>query len=221
MQGSEVGQTGRSRQRPEEDGPVRRRGSTAGATSVAAIVATGTALVLVAVLGACSGGSDDDAGADDGAVDGATPFADPGQGTEPTPTQGGDGVAAMVRTVSVPCPADLGYVASRAGESCYQLGEPGGLGTDAIESATVELAGGYWEVQLVMTDPGLARFNALAAACIDETPTCPSGRVAFVADRAVVSTATITKPSYERDEVMITGRFNADEARIIANALSP
>jgi preprotein translocase subunit SecD len=181
-------------------------------------VAAATALVVV--LGACSGGGGDDAGAEPGGTGDAAPLADGSGGTAPTPTQGGDGVAAMLRTVSVPCPAELVYVASQAGESCYQLGESGGLGTDAIESATVELAGGYWEVQLVMTDSGLARFNALATACIDETPTCPSGRVAFVADRSVVSTATITKPSYERDEVMITGRFNADQARIIANALS-
>ena len=199
---------------------MRRRGARAGATSVATIVAAGTAMALVVVLGACSGGGDDDAGADPGGAGDATPLADGSGSTEPTPTQGGDGVAAMLRTVSVPCPAELTYVASQAGESCYQLGESGGLGTDAIESATVELAGGYWEVQLVMTDSGLTRFNALATACIDETPTCPSGRVAFVADRSVVSTATITKPSYERDEVMITGRFNADQARIIANALS-
>jgi hypothetical protein len=139
----------------------------------------------------------------------------------PAPSEGGDGFAAVVRTVSVPCPTELGFETSRSGESCYQLGPSGGLGTDIIESASVELAGGYWDIQVVMTDAGLVRFNGLAAQCIDETPTCPTGRIAVVADRAVVSTETITKPDYERDELMVTGRFNADEARVIADTLDP
>jgi hypothetical protein len=202
-----------------------------GASAVAAIATVATLLVALA---ACSGGSDGgatvtDAGAgagagDDGSGDEAPDTGDAGDTggpAAPSPTEGGDGVVPLVRRVDVPCPAQLEYLTSRSGRSCYQLSGSGGLGTDVIESASVELAGGYWQIQLVLTDAGLARFNRLAAQCIADTPTCPTGRVAFVADRAVVSTTTITKPGYEADEVAVTGRFTADEARTIAEALDP
>ena len=192
-----------------------------GAAAIAVIAVVGAAGMLA--IGGCSGGSggsdDDGVSADTGAND--PDAADPGQVTAPSPTEGGDGIATMLRTVAVPCPAELGYLTSRSCESCYQLGQSGGLGTDIIESASVELDGGYWSVQLMMTESGLARFNGLAAQCLDRTPTCPTGRIAIVADRAVVSTATITKSDYERDEFMVTGRFDADEAHIVANALDP
>lgn len=211
----------------------RRRPGTGAASAGTTIRLVAAVATLVITLGACSGGGADDeatvtdAGAGAGADDGGEPApapdeADGASGTgSPSPTDGGDGVAPMMRTVDVPCPAELGYLTSRSGESCYQLGESGGLGTDIIDSASVELSGGYWEIQLVMTDAGLARFNGLAAECIAESPTCPTGRVAFVAERAVVSTATITKSDYQSDEVMVTGRFSAADARAIAEALDP
>jgi hypothetical protein len=189
--------------------------------------AIGAVLVLGLGLGACTSGDD---AADTGTAASPTTVADRGGGdgggadggaAAPAPAEGGDGIAPFLRTVPLPCPAELGFIDSRTGESCYQVGDDGGLGTDIIESAGVELAGGYWEVQLVMTGDGIVRFNTLAAGCLAKTTTCPTGRVAFVADGTVVSTTTVIKSDYERDEVMITGRFDAAAARSIAEALDP
>jgi hypothetical protein len=198
---------------------VRRRGPWTGVASVAAVAAIGAMGMLA--LGGCSDDSGEEVIGSGASPTTAAVAIDPDAPTAPSPTDGGDGFAPVLRTVAVPCPAELGFLTSRSGESCYQLSETGGLGTDVIESATVELAGGYWEIQLTMTDVGIARFNELASACIDQTTTCPTGRIAVVAARAVVSTTTITKATYERDEVMVTGRFDADEARAVADALNP
>jgi hypothetical protein len=185
-------------------------------------------LGLALGLGACASGDD---AADTGTAATPTTVGDGGGGgsggggsggpAAPAPAEGGDGIAPFLRTVPIPCPADLGFIDSRTGESCYQVGDAGGLGTDIIESAGVELDGGYWEVQLVMTGDGIVRFNALANECLGKTTTCPTGRIAFVADGVVVSTATVIKADYERDEVMITGRFDAEAAKDIADALNP
>ena len=50
--------------------------------------------------------------------------------------------------------------------------------------------------------------------------TCPTGQLAIVLDSVVQSAPTIQTPSFERDEIQISGTFTEEEAKRLALALN-
>ena len=82
----------------------------------------------------------------------------------------------------------------------YALG-PSRLGNDAIEAGRREDSTGTPAVRLTFHSgpEGIDRFNALAADCFGQTPSCPQGLIAIVVDGTVVGAPRINDPSYGRD----------------------
>jgi preprotein translocase subunit SecD len=104
----------------------------------------------------------------------------------------------------------------------YSLGPAEGTG-DMVESAEGRLgASGQSEVALVLRpgDDGIDAFNRTAAACNTAEPTCPSSQLAIVLDSVVQSAPMIQEPAYERDQIIITGNFETQDARELAAVLA-
>lgn len=111
---------------------------------------------------------------------------------------------------------DTGAVAA-----CYTLG-PRGLTNDAIEDAAATLGPTFeeqWTVSPVFTPAGIDGFNLLAFSCNSASAGCPTRQVAIALDGVVVSAPTINEPSFERDQIQISGAFTEAEAKALAAAL--
>jgi preprotein translocase subunit SecD len=105
-------------------------------------------------------------------------------------------------------------------EVLYQLG-PSQLTGSVVEDASVQLdpGSGSWSVALMLTEDGIAEFNEVAAQCSPPSETCPTGQLAIVLDSVVQSAPTLQSPTFERDEIQISGSFTEDEAKELALAL--
>jgi len=165
----------------------------------------------------------------------ATPFQDPGAtttvpgATTTTPTTVPTGEPGEVpafevtpreedtpeATVILEEVADDGEVVST-----YQLG-PAGASGQIVSTARAELGpDGLWTVALeIKGGDGIGSFNALAADCFARSATCPTSQLAIVLDSEVRSAPTIQQPSFERDEIQITGSFSESEAKDLALVL--
>ncbi|MEQ1787632.1 MAG: hypothetical protein ABL966_11305 [Acidimicrobiales bacterium] len=106
--------------------------------------------------------------------------------------------------------------------ACFDLTSGAGLdGSDLVATAAAELtAAGDWSVALELTPDGIDAFNELAASCFDSSATCPTGQLAIVVDGIVVSAPSIQQPSFERDQIQISGSFTEADATQLASALS-
>ncbi len=103
----------------------------------------------------------------------------------------------------------------------YCLG-PSQLTGDALETADVSLQGlNEWAVNPVFNSGGngIDGFNAIALECNQRTAVCPSGQLAIVLDGEVVSAPVIQVPSFQRDQIVISGTFDEDSARNLALVL--
>lgn len=93
----------------------------------------------------------------------------------------------------------------------------------AMASATSDLNNsGQWEVRPVFKAgaAGIDRFNRLAAECYAGDSTCPGqsgpqGQAAIVLDGKVITAPTIDNPSFERDQITISGSFTQAQARAL------
>jgi hypothetical protein len=149
---------------------------------------------------------------------------DPGQAAgEAVPASGpvaGDGfypVAGVVQATSGTCPAGT---AGAAGNLCLTLGA-GPVGMDAVDQAQADLQNGAWVVRLRLTDSGIDRFNALARQCFERAPPdCGTGQVAIVVGGRVQSAPTVNEPSYQADQIQISGAFDEAETRALAEAVA-
>jgi len=104
--------------------------------------------------------------------------------------------------------------------STYQLGPAGATGK-IVSTASAQLSqAGEWSVALeIRGGDGIAEFNAMASECFSRQATCPSGQLAIVLDSVVVSAPTIQQPSFERDQIQISGSFTESEAKDLALVL--
>jgi hypothetical protein len=105
----------------------------------------------------------------------------------------------------------------------YYLGPPMADGS-VIESAqAVRAPTGAWVVQPIFKAgaDGIDHFNALAAECFQRTPACPMGQLAIVVDGDVVSAPSSNEPSFQRDQIQISGNFTEQSARAFAARLAP
>jgi protein-export membrane protein SecD/preprotein translocase SecF subunit len=102
----------------------------------------------------------------------------------------------------------------------YQLGPTAATG-EIVADAAAELGGtGQWSVRLeIKGGAAIESFNAIAAQCNSAAQTCPSGQLAIVLDSDVVSAPQISQPSYERDQIQISGSFGEREAKDLALVL--
>ena len=123
-----------------------------------------------------------------------------------------------------------------AGEKTfYRLG-PALFTGSTLEGAQAVLEGARWFVRLTVRPgpDGIEKFNEAARLCYNADPACPGtpsvdpitgdptsagGRLAVVLDHVVQSAPFVSAPSYERDEITITGDFNEEEARELALVL--
>jgi preprotein translocase subunit SecD len=66
---------------------------------------------------------------------------------------------------------------------------------------------------------GIELFNQAALLCNSRAPECPTGRLAIVLDGIVQSAPNIEQPTYERDQIQISGSFTQKAAKDLALVL--
>jgi hypothetical protein len=136
--------------------------------------------------------------------------------SEPVGEDGFYPVREAVPATETACPPGTAGADSSDGGECFTLGR-GAVGMDVVDSAEADQQVGHWLVRLTLTDEGIDRFNELAAICFaGEQADCASRRVAIVVDGRVQSAPTINNPSYEADQIQISGDFSEDEAKELA-----
>ncbi len=114
-------------------------------------------------------------------------------------------------------------VAGADGTTVYQLGPALSTGR-IVKTASADIQNGQWLVRLEMRggEDGIDQFNEIAATCYAQAPDpqiCPSGQLAIVLDSVVQSAPTIQQPSYEADQIQISGSFSESEAKDLALVL--
>ena len=102
----------------------------------------------------------------------------------------------------------------------YRLGPAQATGR-IVKTAQAEIPQGSWIVGLEMRGGanGIDKFNEIAAECFNRTDVCPTGQLAIVLDSVVQSAPTIQNPSYEPDQIQISGDFTESEAKDLALVL--
>jgi preprotein translocase subunit SecD len=181
-----------------------------------ALVAASLAAVLL--MAGCSDDADD-------ASDPSPITTDPPATAPPGPPADIDFRPVLQTLTGAECTShDPEVVPDRHEHTCYELG-PSAVDATAIESATAGLdaTGENWLVFPVFRvgDPGIDSFNEAAARCFQAGPTCPNRALAIVVGAEVVSAPVLQQPSYERDQIQITGDFSQEEAEALAEELSP
>lgn len=107
---------------------------------------------------------------------------------------------------------------SKDGSVRYLLGPTTVLGK-AVSTASAAFDGVEWAVRLEMTSEGIGGFNALATECFNRAATCPTGLLAITLDGEVVSAPQIQEPTFERDQISISGSFGEGAAKDLALVL--
>lgn len=102
---------------------------------------------------------------------------------------------------------------------------------EVVETADVALGfgGAGWEVNPTFRPgaQGIDQFNEVADLCFNADPdVCPDtgaldgrGRLAVVLDHSVISAPSINAQRFDRDQIVISGDFEEEEARLLAESL--
>jgi preprotein translocase subunit SecD len=95
---------------------------------------------------------------------------------------------------------------------------------EVVETADVALGlgGAGWEVNPTFRpgEQGIDQFNEVADLCFNADPEiCPTRRLAVVLDHTVISAPSINAQRFARDQIVISGDFEEDEARLLAESL--
>jgi len=94
---------------------------------------------------------------------------------------------------------------------------------DMVESADVGLGAGVgWQVNPTFRPGpnGIDKFNSIAAVCFLGDPNvCPTRQLAVVLDHEVISAPSINAGRFARDQIQISGTFEEEEARRLAESL--
>jgi preprotein translocase subunit SecD len=157
------------------------------------------------------------------AADGSTTTTAPGETTTTTaPTTTTTAPPTTTREDDV---ADQQVILPDAdGQSRYLLGPTTVLGS-AVSTARASIPDQLnWVVDLEMTSDGIDGWNALATECYNGAATCPGllgaqGQIAITLDGEVVSAPTVNTPTFERDEISISGSFSEGDAKDLALVL--
>jgi preprotein translocase subunit SecD len=101
----------------------------------------------------------------------------------------------------------------------YRLGPAEATG-EILSGASAVLQGvGQWAVGVQVRGDRIDEFNAIAAECFNGAPTCPTRQLAIVLDGRVVSAPSINAPSFNPDDISISGDFTEGEAKDLALVL--
>jgi preprotein translocase subunit SecD len=104
----------------------------------------------------------------------------------------------------------------------YELG-PTVVTGSGLHTASADLnQSGEWEVRPVFKGgkTGIDAFNAAAAECYAKnSTTCPTGQMAIMLDGNVLTAPSINNPSYQADQITISGGFDQGSAKDVATAL--
>ena len=104
----------------------------------------------------------------------------------------------------------------------YRLG-PTALTGAGVEGGDAQLSpnSGTWSVGVTFKDGtvGIDGFNQLATRCYNRDQTCPTQQIAIVLDSVVKSAPVVQTPTFEADDVNITGSFSEREAKNLALVL--
>lgn len=113
-------------------------------------------------------------------------------------------------------------LAGEDGATVYMLGPSLATGR-IVKTAQADIQNGQWLVRLEMRGgaDGIDKFNEIAATCYQAAdPTvCPSGQLAIVLDSVVQSAPSINSPSFQADQISISGSFTESEAKDLALVL--
>lgn len=95
---------------------------------------------------------------------------------------------------------------------------------EVVETADVALGlgGAGWEVNPTFRpgEQGIDQFNEVADVCFNADPEiCPTRRLAVVLDHIVISAPSINAQRFSRDQIVISGDFEEEEARLLAESL--
>jgi preprotein translocase subunit SecD len=101
----------------------------------------------------------------------------------------------------------------------YQLGPTEATGEilRGAQATIVDL--GQWTVSVQVRGDRIGEFNEIAAECFNGGPTCPTRQLAIVLDGQVVSAPAIQAPSFNPDQISISGDFTEREAKDLALVL--
>lgn len=99
----------------------------------------------------------------------------------------------------------------------------GNIPTDSLfarGSANVTSTQGFWHVEADLSDTGSSVYNAIAAACMSGSESCPTGQIALVVDGVVESSQVVqsTQAGLGGD-VTIAGVAGEDRAETLAELL--
>jgi preprotein translocase subunit SecD len=88
-------------------------------------------------------------------------------------------------------------------------------------SAGLDQTGVAWQVNPTFKagEDGIDKFNAIATTCFGAAAECPTGQLAIVLDGEVISAPRIQTPTFERDQIQITGDFTEKDAKDLALVL--
>jgi preprotein translocase subunit SecD len=101
----------------------------------------------------------------------------------------------------------------------YRLGPTEATG-DILRGANAELFElGQWQVAVQVRGDRIDQFNDIASRCYNGSPECPTRQLAIELDGRVVSAPAINAPSFDPDQVSITGQFTEPEAKDLALVL--
>ena len=136
--------------------------------------------------------------------------------SEPMAEDGFYPVRATAPATEAACPPGTAGPDSSDSE-CFAVGR-GAIGMEVVDSAEADQQAGHWLVRLTLSDEGIDQFNELAAICFaGEQAECATRRVAIVVGGRIRSAPTINNPSYEADQIQISGDFSEDEAKELAD----
>lgn len=142
---------------------------------------------------------------------GAAPVSpEPAPPEEPVTLADAEGVAYALGPALAT--GDLVEAAEAATQPALQSTLPAPGDTQAVD----------WTVELTLHPgaEGIDAFNEIAAGCAAMGDECPTGRLAIVVDTRVVSAPMISEPSFERDQIRVSGSFDEEQARDLAFTLS-
>src|ERR671913_158864 len=156
-----------------------------------------------------------------GAVQETTTTTTPPTTTTTAPPAEGEGSGEVPLTSREDDKADATVIlpGKAEGDGPYQLGPS--LATGRIVSSASAEFQNEWVVALSMKGgaDGIDTFNGIAAECFNRSQVCPTGQLAIVLDSVVQSAPNIEQPSYERDQIQISGTFSEGEAKDLALVL--
>src|SRR5215207_4319176 len=148
-----------------------------------------------------------------------TTTAPPTTTTTGLPAEGEDGEVPLTSREDDKADATVILPGKAEGDGPYQLGPS--LATGRIVSSASAEFQNEWVVALSMKGgaDGIDTFNGIAAECFNRSQVCPTGQLAIVLDSVVQSAPNIEQPTYERDQIQISGTFSEGEAKDLALVL--